>query len=120
MLDKKRKTEHKMVKEVITPPISEKKKKIDTFNKREKSQTYNKTVYTPRSNKTDKVNSIDKSRSDQTTDAENTVNKLGSIQGTNLSNKSTRIEKLSHTEIFKDNLSVSVFLDMDMEKVYQV
>ena len=119
MLDKKRKTKHKMVKEVITPPISE-KKKIDTVDKREKSQTYNKTVYTPRSNKTDKVNSIDKSRSDQTTDAENTVNKLGSIQGTNLSNKGIRIEKLSHTEICKDNLSVSVFLDMDMEKVYQV
>ena len=55
------------------PPISA-KNKIDTFNITEKSQAYNKTVYTPRINKIDKVKSIDKSRSAQIADTENTVN----------------------------------------------
>ena len=50
------------------------KNKIDTFNRTEKSQAYNKTVYTPRINKIDKVKSIDKSRSAQIADTENTVN----------------------------------------------
>ena len=63
-----------MAKEAITPPISE-KKKIDTVLKTEKSQAYNKRVDTPRSNKTDKVKSIDKSSSTQRTDTEKTVDK---------------------------------------------
>ena len=52
------------MKEAINTKISS-RKKIDTFNKTEKSQAPNKTVDTPRSNKTDKVKSIDKSRSTQ-------------------------------------------------------
>ena len=67
-----------MVKEFITPLISE-KKKIDTVNKTEKSQASNKTV--------------DKSRF---------------ILRSNYSNKSTRIENSSEIHIHKDNLSVSV------------
>ena len=46
------------MKEFTTTPISE-KKKIDKVNKTEKSQALKK-VDTPRSNKTDKVKSIDK------------------------------------------------------------
>ena len=53
-----------VVKEAITHPISE-KKKIDTVNKTEKSQESNKKVDTPIINKTDKVKSLDKSRSKQ-------------------------------------------------------
>ena len=82
------------MKENITPPITA-KKKIDTINKIEKSQASNKTVDTPRINKTDKVKSLDKSRSTQKTDTENTVNKSRSIPRTNLSNKSIRIENPS-------------------------
>ena len=107
MVDKKSKTKPNVVKEAITPPISE-KKKIDTVNKTEKSQASNKTVDTPKSNKTDTVKSLDKSRSTQRTDTENTVNKSRSIPRTNLSNKSTRIEKPSEIDIHRDNLSVSV------------
>ena len=55
------------MKEIITNPIST-KKMIDTVNKTEKSQAPNKTVDAPRINKTDKVKSIDKSRSTQITD----------------------------------------------------
>ena len=43
-----------MVKEAIIHPISE-KKKIDKFNKTEKSQASNKAVDTPKRNKTDTV-----------------------------------------------------------------
>ena len=43
MVDKKRRTRPNVAKEAITPPISE-KKKIDTVNKKEKSQASNKTV----------------------------------------------------------------------------
>ena len=50
-------------------------KKIDTVNKTEKSQESNKKVDTPKVNKTEKVKSIDKSRSTQGTDTENTVDK---------------------------------------------
>ena len=42
------------MKESITPTIT--KKKIDTVNKTEKSQASNKTVDTPRSNKSEKLN----------------------------------------------------------------
>ena len=80
------------MKEAITPPISE-KKNIDAFNKADKSQASNKIVDTPRSNKTDKVKSLDKSRSTQRNDTENTVDKSRSISITSLSNKSIRIEK---------------------------
>ena len=52
MVDKKSKTKHNVVKEAITPPISE-KNKIDTVNKTEKSQSSNKIVDTPKSNKTE-------------------------------------------------------------------
>ena len=55
------------MKEAITPPISA-KKKIDTVNKTEKSQAPNKAVDATKSNKTDKVKSINKSRSNQITD----------------------------------------------------
>ena len=44
-----------MVKEAMTPHISE-KYKIDTVNKTEKSQASNKTVDTPRRNKPTKLN----------------------------------------------------------------
>ena len=54
MLEEKRKSKTNVVKESITHPISV-KKKIDTVNKTEKSQTSNKTVDTPRSNKSEKV-----------------------------------------------------------------
>ena len=91
MVDKKSKTKHNVVKEAITPPISE-KNKIGTFNKTEKSQAYHKTVDTPRSNKTDKVKPVDKSRSNQRTDTEKVVNKSRSVPRTNLSNKGTIIE----------------------------
>ena len=51
MVDKKRKTEHNVLKEAITFKISS-KKKIDTVNKTDKSQPSNKTVDTPRRDKT--------------------------------------------------------------------
>ena len=60
--------------EAITPPISE-KKKIGTVKKTEKSQASNKTVDTPKINKTNTVKSIDKSRSDHITDTVNIVDK---------------------------------------------
>ena len=56
---KKKKKKYNLVKEAITPPISE-KNNIDTFNKTEKSKASNKTVDKLKSNKTDKVKSIDK------------------------------------------------------------
>ena len=77
-----------MVKESITPLISE-KKNIDKVNKKEKSKASNKTVDTPRSNKTDKVKSLYKSSSTQRTDTENTVNK---------ENKSRSISRISLSE----------------------
>ena len=93
------------MKEAIPAPISA-KKKIDTVNKTEISQASNKTVDTPKINKTGKVKSIDKSWSTQRTDTENKVDKSRSIPRNNLSNKSTRIEKPSEIHIYKDNLSV--------------
>ena len=63
---------------------------------------------TPRRNKSDKVKSLDKSRSTQITDTENTVNKSRSIPINSLSNKSNRIENPSEIDIWKENLSVSV------------
>ena len=83
------------------------KKKIDTLKKADKTQASNKTVDTPRSNKTNKVKSIDKSRSTQRTETENTVNKSRYILRTNLSNKITGIEKPSEIDICKDDLGVS-------------
>ena len=56
-----------MVKEATTPLILV-KNNIDTVNRTEKSQESNKVVNTPRSNKTYKVKSLDKSRSTQITD----------------------------------------------------
>ena len=59
-------------------------------------QASSKTVDTPRSNKNDKVKSLDKPRSTQRTDTENTLNTVansGSISRTEFSNKSTKIEK---------------------------
>ena len=61
---------------------------------------------------------MDKSRYTKITDTKNTVNKSRSIPITNLSNKSTRIENPSEIDISEDNLTVSVFLNM--QKVYQV
>ena len=63
------------------------------MKKIEKSQASNKTVDIPKRNKTDKVQSLDKSRSTQRTEEENTVNKSKSIPRTNLSNNSNRIGK---------------------------
>ena len=57
---------HNVVKEAITPTISA-KNNIDTVNKTEKSQAFNRTVDKFKSNKTYKVKSIDKSRSTQRT-----------------------------------------------------
>ena len=74
MVDKKRKTILFLVREAITPPISE-KKKINTVNKTQKSQASNKKVDTLRSNKTEKVKLIDESRSTQRNDTENIFNK---------------------------------------------
>ena len=48
-----------VVKESTTPPISA-KNNIDTVKKTEKSQASNKTVDTPKINKTDTVKSLDK------------------------------------------------------------
>ena len=56
MVDKKSKTKPNMVKEAIILF----QKKIETVNKTEKSQAPNKTVDTHRSNKTEKVKSMDK------------------------------------------------------------
>ena len=80
------------MKEASTPPIST-KKKIDTVTKIEKSQASNKTVDTPKINKTDTVKSLDKSRSTQRTDTENTVDKSIPIPRSNYFNKSTRNKK---------------------------
>ena len=49
-LTKKRKTKPNVVREAITPPISE-KQNIDKLNKTEKSQAPYKTVDKPKSNK---------------------------------------------------------------------
>ena len=59
---------------------------IDRGNKTEQSQVSNEPVDTTKSNKTDKVKSIDKLSYTQRTDTENTVDKSGSITRTNLSN----------------------------------
>ena len=82
---------------------------MDTVNKTEKSQAPNKTVDTTKSNKTDTVKSLDKSRSTQRTDTENTVDKSRYIPRSNYSNKSNRIENPLEIQIQKDNLSVSGF-----------
>ena len=82
-----------MVKEANTSPISS-KKKIDAVRKKEKLQTSKGTVDTSRNNKTDTLNTIDKSRS---------------TPRTNLLNKITKIEKPSAIFIQRDNLSVSIF-----------
>ena len=87
-----------MVEEANTSPISA-KKKTDTFDKIEKSQTSKKPSLPPRKNKSDTLNSIDKSRY---------------TPRTNLSNKSTRIKKPTQIEILKDNKYVSDFLDKEM------
>ena len=58
MVEKEGKSKQIAVEEAITPPISE-INKIYTVNKRDKSQASNKTVYTPKSNKTDTVQSLD-------------------------------------------------------------
>ena len=97
-----------LVEEAITPPTSA-KNNIGTVNKTQKSQAYNKIVDPPQSNKTDKFKPIDKSRSTQITDTVNTVDKSRSSPGTNLSNISTRIEKPTEIDIFKDNRNLSGF-----------
>ena len=53
--------------ESITPPFPE-KYKTDTVKKTEKSQASNKTVHTPKINKTHTVKSLDKSRYIRRTD----------------------------------------------------
>ena len=61
MVEKKVKFKKNVVEEAINPPISE-ENRIDTVNKIEKSQASNKTVDTPKRNKTGKVKSLDNSR----------------------------------------------------------
>ena len=99
------------MKEAITSPIA--KNNIDTVKKTDKSQAYNKTVDTYRSNKYDKGKPLDKSRSTQITDTENTVNKENKsryISRTSICNKSTKIEKPSEIYICNDYLIISIFL----------
>ena len=84
------KTKPNFLEEAINSPISE-KNNIDTVNKTEKSQSSNKTVDTPKVNKTEKVISIDKSRFTQRTDTVNKVDKPRSITEKNFYNISTRI-----------------------------
>ena len=55
-----------VVKEAITPPIT--KNNIDTVNKTDKSEAFNKKVYTSSINKSDKGKSLDKSKSTQRTE----------------------------------------------------
>ena len=85
------------------------KKKTDTVNKIESSQASNKTLDTSKSNKTDTIILLDKSRYTKRTDTENTVDKFRYIPGSNYSNESTRIGKTSEIHIHKENLSVSIF-----------
>ena len=87
--------------------LFQKKNKSDTVNKTDKSQSCNKTVDTPKIIKTDTVKSLDKSRSTQRTDTENIVDKSRYIPRRNYSNKSTIIEKPSEIHIHKDSLNVS-------------
>ena len=76
-VEKKGISKQNMVEEANTSPISE-NNNIDTFDKREKSQTLKKTFPKSKTNKPNTLNSIDKPRS---------------TQRTHLSNKSTSIEK---------------------------
>ena len=55
----------------------------------------------PKSNKTEKVKSIDKSRATQRTDTEKKVDKSRYIPRTGLYNKITRIEKPSVIDIHR-------------------
>ena len=59
MVDKEGRSKPNVVKEAITTTISS-KKIMDTVKKTEKSQASNKTVDTPKINKTDTVKSLDK------------------------------------------------------------
>ena len=61
--------------------LFQKKRIFEKVNKTNKSQAFNKTVDTPKRNKTDTVKSIDTSRSTQRTDTVNTFDKSGSIPG---------------------------------------
>ena len=61
-----------LVRESITPPID--KNNIDTVNKTEKSQASRIKKYKPRSNKSGKGKSLDKSRATQIAETEDTVN----------------------------------------------
>ena len=82
-----------VVKKDITHTIA--KKKIDTVNRTDKSQEYNKKIDTSSRNKSEKVKSLYKSRSTQIIETENTVktvNKSRSILSDSLSGKSTKIE----------------------------
>ena len=67
----------------------------------------NKTEYTPKSDKTDTVNTSDKSKSNLKNDTENTVDKPWSILGRKISSKSTIIDKHSEIDLHRDTLSVS-------------
>ena len=60
------KTKPNFLEEAINSPISE-KNNIDTVNKTEKSQSPNKAVDATKSNKTEKVKPLDKSRSTKIT-----------------------------------------------------
>ena len=68
--------------EDITPTISA-KQKIYTAKKTERSKASNKTVYTPKINKTDTVTSLYKSRFTQISNTKDTVDKYRSIPRSN-------------------------------------
>ena len=91
MVDKNMKSKPNVVEESITSTILS-KKKIDTVNKTEKSQTSKETVPTSKEIKPDTLKSVDESRYNQRS---------------NLYNRSTRIEKPTEINIFKENKDIS-------------
>ena len=81
---------------------------MDTVNKTDKSKESNKKLMHPKSIKRTQLK-FDKSRYTQRTNTVNTVDKSRSIPGINLSNISTRIENPTEIDIVKDNTDISNF-----------
>ena len=91
---------------------------IDTVNKTEKSKASNQPVDTPKSNKTDKVKAIYKSRSTQRTDIEKLLTNQGFFQELIYPIKIPEW-KTPQEYIFTGKASVFQFF-LDKEKVCQV
>ena len=109
-----------MVKESITPPISE-KYKIDTVNKTDKSQASNKKVDTSSSNKSDKGKSLDKSRSTKITETEHTVKTVDKSNSISSASLSEGVTKYKNYQKYILEKTIQIFLFcLEMEKVYQV